>query len=575
MTVADFPLVYECLLDVVGGQERASNRRGSRHRHGRFYTPQRLSTLVTRLALEQLHVKETQHGPSANGVALCARLNILDPSCGSGRFLVDAAQFLVQDCASSPADAARSMYGMDIDPLAVEAARAALQIFAGRPLPEVLRNIVCGNALLDAEVMFSSVFGGKGVNKRNAGSSYGATRRALTCGGFDAILGNPPWVSYSGRQAVALGTAEHKAYLKRYSSYSGWRSTHGMFVELALGLTRVGGRIGLLLPQQLSELGGYAPVRTILRNNADIDEPCPAFGEHEFHTVTEPCFALIAARVKEREAPVDGPIACAPVAEDYSDRHRGRMTAPCLKKPTRKNRAMLNNLLDQLTSMERFPAAAFSDCGVHTGNATDNLVLSVPKRGSAPLREGRDIKPYALSLPRLWLHVNYTPSGSEYFRIAHKERFQTTPIVIRQTASRPIAALHGPHPSYFRNSCLACNGVAGIPDATIVALLNSSLFAWLHRRTTMDARQRTFPQVKIQHLRALPLPPAHGRGVAKGALENLAAMVDALTLTPANMTLLAEVDVAVFELYGVGMKLQRAVREELARGSAAGANNQR
>jgi hypothetical protein len=69
-----------------------------------------------------------------------------------------------------------------------------------------------------------------------------------------------------------------------------------------------------------------------------------------------------------------------------------------------------------------------------------------------------------------------------------------------------MAALHDA-PTYFRNSVLAGNGIEGIPHAAIVALLNSELFAWFHWCRNRDARQQSFPQVKVSHLCALPRPP--------------------------------------------------------------------
>jgi hypothetical protein len=74
----------------------------------------------------------------------------------------------------------------------------------------------------------------------------------------------------------------------------------------------------------------------------------------------------------------------------------------------------------------------------------------------------------------------------------------------------------------------------------VVGLLNSSLYRALHLALRRDARQATFPQVKIAHLRALPRPPhkpAERReiadltteltraGVARGPIERLEAAV--------------------------------------------------
>jgi hypothetical protein len=112
------------------------------------------------------------------------------------------------------------------------------------------------------------------------------------------------------------------------------------------------------------------------------------------------------------------------------------------------------------------------------------------------------------------------------------------PILVRQTAARPIAALHAPEPGYFRNSLLACRGIEGVAHEVVVAWLNASVIAADHRARTRDARQRSFPQVKLRHLRALPVPPwrdppsddfaALARAVARDGRLDLEPRLDAL-----------------------------------------------
>ena len=79
------------------------------------------------------------------------------------------------------------------------------------------------------------------------------------------------------------------------------------------------------------------------------------------------------------------------------------------------------------------------------------------------------------------------------------------PVLLRQTADRPIAALHTA-PGYFRNSLLACRPPAELDPAFCVAVLNAPTACAWHRKSFRDARQRTFPQVKVGHLRTQPFP---------------------------------------------------------------------
>jgi hypothetical protein len=102
----------------------------------------------------------TRVGPAPAGVL---RINVYDPRCAVGMFLVTAAYKLADTYASRMTTSRRRaerlarrvlpevilscVYGMDSDPLAVELARLALSLHTdGRLTPEALRrHIVCGD----------------------------------------------------------------------------------------------------------------------------------------------------------------------------------------------------------------------------------------------------------------------------------------------------------------------------------------------------------------------------------------------------------------------------------------------
>ena len=160
-----------------------------------------------------------------------------------------------------------------------------------------------------------------------------------------------------------------------------------------------------------------------------------------------------------------------------------------------------------LRNQQRFPGGAFSDPGVHTGNVSKLIVSGdFPQDDSRyPLvREGRVVVPFHCDTPRkrLWVQPRLEPN--QYCRINELTRYTSVPILIRQTARRPIAARHT-EATYFRNSLLACAGLDGAPVEIVLAILHSEMIATFYRLQTSDSTQRAFPQVKIKHLRDLPL----------------------------------------------------------------------
>src|SRR5690606_12377314 len=96
-------------------------------------------------------------------------LKVCDPACGSGHFLVAAARRIARRLASvrsgdeepSPQDVTqalrdvvgRCLYGVDVNPMAVELCKVALWMEAlepGKPLSFLDAHIQCGNSLLGA-----------------------------------------------------------------------------------------------------------------------------------------------------------------------------------------------------------------------------------------------------------------------------------------------------------------------------------------------------------------------------------------------------------------------------------------
>lgn len=288
-------------------------------------------------------------------------------------------------------------------------------------------------------------------------------------GEFDAVLANPPWVSFSGRHAREIEPALRARLAAEFPAFAGWPALHTAFAEQCARLTRQhGGRLGLLLPMQMADLTGYGAARRAVTSRLTLQHAI-ALGEDLFGVV-EPAgmFVFGGGAGTDRPWLAD---------EDSALLARVRRFAP-------------------------LPAESFGDVGVHTGNAAQLLVArDGPGR---PLRVGRDIEPFRLAAPNHVLREVELPED-RYARVADEARYRKAVIVLRQTASRPIAARHEPW-ALFRNSVLACYGASGHEVDYLLGVLNSETAARIHRAMFRDARQRSFPQVKISHLRALPVP---------------------------------------------------------------------
>jgi hypothetical protein len=169
LDVEQFGAVYERVLEYEPGRGGAATllrTRDVRKSSGTFYTPRALTAFLVRQTLEPL-----AKGRSVNEIL---RLRVLDPAMGSGAFLVAACRYL-STCAEealiengtwhahdiTPADraalrrevASRCLFGVDLNPMAVQLARLSLwlaTLATDKPLSFLDHHLVAGNSLVGA-----------------------------------------------------------------------------------------------------------------------------------------------------------------------------------------------------------------------------------------------------------------------------------------------------------------------------------------------------------------------------------------------------------------------------------------
>jgi hypothetical protein len=111
---------------------------------------------------------------------------------------------------------------------------------------------------------------------------FDAAGRRRSNGGFDAVIGNPPWDALRAdtgdrdARARARETRDaHLRFLRTSGIYQyqgpGHANRYRVFVERAMQLVRPGGRIALVLPSGLAIDHGSGPIRRALLDSTRID----------------------------------------------------------------------------------------------------------------------------------------------------------------------------------------------------------------------------------------------------------------------------------------------------------------
>ena len=193
-------------------------------------------------------------------------IRIIDPSCGSGAFLIEAFEqmssiygeavgFITDLIGSTYVDVRRTilehnLYGVDLNESAVGIARLSCWIQTAEPgktLSSLDKNFLSGNSLLgfDWPGKFPAVF---------------------ASGGFDVVVGNPPYVRQEWITDIKPQLQE------TYQAYDGKADLFVYFYELASKLLKPGGRIGYIVTNKWLKAGYGANLRKLYAEQMWVEQ---------------------------------------------------------------------------------------------------------------------------------------------------------------------------------------------------------------------------------------------------------------------------------------------------------------
>jgi type I restriction-modification system DNA methylase subunit len=307
--------IYEQFLGKVisltkGHQARIEEKPEVRKAGGVYYTPTYIVDYIVKNTVGKL-----LEGKSPGPKGTAGKLRVLDPACGSGSFLLVAFQHLLdwhlkQYTERDSAKWARgtkatifqdqhgewrlttserkrillnNIYGVDIDPHAVEVTKLSLllrvleeesaetidkqlQLLHERALPDLGDNIKCGNSLIAPDYFDgfqADLFDDEERYRVNVFDWNSEFKTIMKQGGFDAVIGNPPYIRIQTMQDVG---PEQVSYLKHAyrASASGNYDIYVVFVEKGLSLLGEGGLLGFILPHKFFNSKYGQPLRGLI-----------------------------------------------------------------------------------------------------------------------------------------------------------------------------------------------------------------------------------------------------------------------------------------------------------------------
>lgn len=291
-------LTAEFLADL-SPQFSSLNGRSLRKRTGAFYTPPLIAATIVAKTLGTLDLEQA---------------TILDPACGGGIFLLAALDFVTTITKKSATQILNQLYGLDINPMARDLCLVSLLLKASEidqallsktVFWEVARHIQAGNALIgnarfdfshlkdeDADILQNEALAAlpifnapsDGLELRKQSPFHWQTRfpEVFKNGGFDAIVGNPPYVGfndYSGLEKAYFAYAYPEVYnLKADLLY--------YFIYRSVDLLKAGGRLGFIVSRFWREAAFAARLRQWLSAKVTLEGLCDLKEDNLFDDVT-------------------------------------------------------------------------------------------------------------------------------------------------------------------------------------------------------------------------------------------------------------------------------------------------
>jgi type I restriction-modification system DNA methylase subunit len=244
---------------------------------GVYYTPQYIVRYIV-----QNTVKTLIEGKLPVEIT---KMSFADIACGSGSFLIEAYSVLLEYheryYAAHPEAAKKgdlstrdgkqvlslkkrqeilvnNIFGVDIDFQATEVTQLSLylklleeatlndavqfSLLKEKLLPDLKNNIVCGNSLIGTDINTGELFENKDTQKLKPMNFEDAFPTVMKLGGFDAVVGNPPWgASLSDIALEYLRVRNKEIIVRMIDSYL-------FFINIGVRVLRMNGKFGMIIP---------------------------------------------------------------------------------------------------------------------------------------------------------------------------------------------------------------------------------------------------------------------------------------------------------------------------------------
>lgn len=299
LTISSFDFSSELDVNILGHifensigdlEELKTDTKGRRKKDGIFYTPEYITDYICKNTIIPYLSKSGKANTVDElvgeywGSAIeeldekIKNIKIMDPACGSGAFLNKAADLLVEihqaiheilykdlketlipyfdHIGKRREILLNNIYGVDLNEESVDITKLSLFLKVcrkGLKLPNLNKNIKCGNSLIDDPKYTNKPF--------NWDEEFS---EVFSEGGFDIVIGNPPYVRQEKIKEI-------KPYLKEfYETYTGVADLYVYFFEKGIKLLKNNGKLGFISSNKFIKARYGSKLREYILNKSNF-----------------------------------------------------------------------------------------------------------------------------------------------------------------------------------------------------------------------------------------------------------------------------------------------------------------
>ncbi len=509
---------------------------------GVYYTPQYVVDYIVQNTVGKLTEGKTPKEIS--------KLKIVDPACGSGSFLIGAYQYLLDwhknyytdngkiskgskgnpltpvgnlTTAEKKRILLNNIFGVDIDVNAVEVTKLSLllkcmegetqasiasqlKLFNERVLPTLDENIKSGNSLIDTDFYDSQLDFGEEKKIKPFNWQKGFSE-VFKQGGFDVVIGNPPYVGRS----TSFEELEKEYIKNNYGTSEGKYELYQLFIERSTKITKPNGAfISLITPQTWLSIIQATKLRKYLLTSFAFDE-IVFLGKDVFNAAVDTIIFLLRTGAATKKIKFIEGESLSEKKELTNDKEitiesisQKDFIIPITQDSV--SSELILKLHNKTSSLEEL--GNWSDGVKVVGKAKDFAFQSEKVDDSFyPMYSGSDIERYKLSWSGLYCcrdKEKIIKHKATDIRLRDEEVFNKSKIIIRKTGNRMIASIDEKK-YYYEQSLFSFSTTDNSVDLRFVlAILNSNVGDYLLRNNSFSKKD-TFPQIRLHWLKEFPI----------------------------------------------------------------------